>query len=484
MIKSTPKTLFLIAGAVLAISICAFYFNLSETIIHYFINLFAGGRSTIKIFGYTAFTLTLCVMVWPPVLSKLSKIKIKTKWLLISLATTFLYGLVLLQIFSSRLGVKASEYIVTIHNGELSTTTLMHNHLMKGFTGLISSQLGEAVQENIDTGLAYVGLLPDWLFWLGGLLVLISTVLILLKFTELYQHEKKWQGLFIILYSIIAFGLIKNTIDGGLFNRETPILISALLFLLWRKTEASSRFMIWVVLPAALYFILGPLLNVAGIVEIYNLPASLFAAASLTVILITLFYWLKQQKTDRLGVLLAILSLILIYAGLAESLNNYLGQKQNISSDGAYVAAYQDINEPGWIKLESINNLRTYNFVPSEPTTSQDLIEKYKLLDNLGPIRLPWAACMPTAAGVAEFTLASPTPLTVNSIHSEFVNFVKIEPLPNSTPSLHYYQATVMVSHCAPRPLNIIQELLEQQGLDTFYLFGLRESVNPPNLYE
>ncbi len=450
--------------------------NLSQTFIHSLIDTFAGGRSGIKVSLFLLFALLLCSLAFVPRVY-FRRMRIGNRWLIGILA--FAYNILLLYLYFQKLGFKISDFVITFNAGEISSTMLAHNHLMKGFNGQLLHLFGAAIQENMDTGWAFAGLLPSPLYWFGGLLVLASLITLVVKYMELYDQQKKWHGLFIVTYAVISFSLLKNMLDGGPFNRETPIAFVALLFLIWPVGQSEyGKNLSWQrYIPAVVYTSVMVLLRFAGKLNIGDAANTIYLMATFTVITMTMLYWLSIKTVTRVGVLLAILAGTMLYDPLANAANTYLNSQLSIPQDGAFVGLYSSPQNPvGWKKVEDINSLGIYSVVPKNPITIEGLKKENKLLSNLGPITIPKLNCIPNSpAKKIQFELATLTPLGEDTKTYQFGNLNDIHQSSMHN-GLHRYLATAVLKPCAPRVLNIIQELIEARGPQTFFIVNIKES--------
>ncbi len=190
------------------------YFYAINLIAHSIVDIFAGGRSTVKLNLYLFYTLFLCVLFLIVQKFNFKIPKIQNFYILGLIISTFAYNLLLIYIFFKKFDFKLNSFVITFHNGEISSTTLLHNHLMKGFNALILGPFGLANNENVDTGFAFIGLIHNIWFLIGGAMVVLCSILLIIKFLELnkiyYGQQHKWQSLYIIIFSIITFSLIKK----------------------------------------------------------------------------------------------------------------------------------------------------------------------------------------------------------------------------------------------------------------------------------
>ncbi len=470
-----------LAGATLLLYVLFAYTELGNVMIHGVVNIFAGGRSTVKVVLFLIYVLVLGLVSLPYIAKQLQKYKIRAEWLLTSFITAFAYNLILLIAYFRKIGVSISDFVITFNNGEISSTALLHSHILKGFNGLLLKFFGYQVQENIDTGWAFIGLIPNFWFWLGGILGLACLILSIIKFSELFHEQKNRPWVFFVLYAVTTFTLLKNLIDGGVFNREAPIALSALMFILLSSKFITKKIpkneklalsllpiIIYAALTAVIYFYFSQMSN--------DHVLNLYMSATLIVILLTLIYWYKSGDNKRLGVLLIILSITFAYVPLAQNFNGYLNSLQKLPSDGAFVGLY---NLPAktphikWDKIESINNLSIYNAYPDGQVPLKKLISDNALLSNLGPVNVPWVNCFPTYPDeTISFDLITPTELPLTLTPNRMATIKQLN-LIGQNSGLYRYQIKFAIKRCTPRVINVVEEYFKLQGQKTFFVINL-----------
>jgi hypothetical protein len=315
--------------------------------------------------------------------------------------------------------------------------------------------------------------------------VLISAVFLILKFIELFNRQTKWRGLFIILYAVISFSLLKNILDGGILDREAPVALAGLILvlLLWGDDNPKSNIktaLMWSAVPIIIYGALVVILWQSHLISIRYFLTTLYPIATLTAVIGTLTYWQFMQRKTRLGILLTVLAAAFVYIPVAQGVGEYIDSVKPVGEDGALIALYQEpdygISNPAdWEAVETINDLTIYKVSPSNALTTKDLIINNHLLNNLSPITLPWTNCLPANQPLGvKFTLLSTTPLGEDDTVYQLIRINKIQPL-GQIGNLHQYKISAVVNPCAPRPLNLLQELLKKRGLETFFLLNISD---------
>lgn len=470
-----------LGGLILAVFFGTHYSYLLNLITHTLINPFASGRSVVKVGLFLWYTLLLTIWGW--LVTKFKSLvvrKLPTKWLLVSVVTTLTYNLTLFLVFYHKWGFEIKKYVLTFHGGEMSSTRLLHNHIMKGVNGTLLNLFGAAHQENADTGLAFVGLLPSAWYLVGALLVLVSAVLLVWKFIQLYQEQVKCRGLFIILYSIVGFSLLKNMLDGGLLNRETPVALTALVLILLISHNKKQAYRL-VTLPALGYALLVAMFHHTFYVPVLGFKSMLYKNATFVALVATLIYWqtIHWKLTDKrriwLGASLIILSAVLFYAPMDGAIVTYFNSRRIIGPEGAIVSLYNPPNygngsSQDWKQVEQIGDLTIYEVRPEKPTKINEILLNNHLLANSLPINLPGITCAKErGTNTVNFNLYTAQRLQDDNTQYQFVPKMTIVPVASQN-SLHKYKVSVEMDSCTPRVLSTIEELLQRRGLDTFFI--------------
>lgn len=460
----------------LAFSLITYYSSFGNEIFHSIINIFAGGRSTVKVYLFFAFIIGLCLIALLP----LNRLRVRNSFIISSVITALSYGFFLLLFFYHQIGTGIWVFVATFNNSEISTTTLNHNHLMKGVVGLLLRSQDSAVQEKVDTGMAYINIIPDPLLWIGALLAATSIIFLVIKFKEIFNEQVKWPIVFVILYSIISFSLVKNIFDGGILNKETPVALSALLFILYLLSQKTRKWDVANILlrisPIILYLLVMLFFWWQKFILLSELKYNLFQVIFFGTLIVTMLYAHHKQKIDRLLILLSILSLTFLYIPISNTINNYLANNTKFSNKETYIGLLSNEAHPTFRLVDKIGDLKMYEFSPSQPITMASLYDKYQLLDNITPVTVPWENCLPSSfPSEAKFTLISKEVIDITRTTSHhFGNLNKIVQLDRKNGN-YQYDVTAHINNCAPRQLNIIEHLVKERGGKTFFMLNLEE---------
>ncbi len=475
-----PILVLIIAFAFLII--LARYSYFASIVIHTLVDVFAGGRSSVKVDLFFVYVILLSTIAL--VLGKgeiLSQLKIRNFWVLLSVLATFTYSTALMIVFYRHWGLDISDFVVVLHNGEVTSTMLLHNHIMKGFNGWVLHWFGMAGQENLDAGYSLLHLLPNTYYLVGGVFFAVAAVFLILKFVELYKKQQGHNLLFIVLYSTVSFSLLKNMLDGGVLNRETPLALAGLCFILLWTTPAKFKdiykVLAWSFSPLAVYLGVILILWQAKLIAIYIFTATIFPMILFVVLLLTLAWWwvMGFNAKSRVGAVLLLCSIVSFYFPISNSVETYLGSRRVLSSEGAFVALYknpevQPAQQSTWVAQEQFNNLTVYQFLPIQPARINEVLTSNNLVPNYKPITIPGYNCLPVLGTRSlSFTVSSPNQMNTSPTTGRFGRLSMIKELPKVN-KLYQYRVTVDFSACTPRILNIVQELLRSQGREPFFI--------------
>lgn len=152
-----------------------------------------------------------------------------TKYLKISIVTgsvLLVLGILLEIVFRLQMGIKLNTIFASM-SGTMSTTSILHTHLLKSILGAVLTQIiGPFIQSDINTGVGLYSYVPS----IGFLVILLIPILFVL--IVLAIQKRPWFTSFLIAF--FSSCLIIGAIDGGLFG--TPALLGILgLYLVYRN---------------------------------------------------------------------------------------------------------------------------------------------------------------------------------------------------------------------------------------------------------
>ncbi len=427
-------------------------------ILHSFVNIFAGGRSDTKVFLFIAYLVVL--LLFYKLVKNYKFIKnLKWKWFGYSLGGLYLYGLFLHIVYIKILGLKITDFVITGNNGEISSSTLSHTHVAKGFVGIILSGFGYSDLSKIDAGGAYISLLPNILFYIGSIVLIFVLIQALCYFVSFFYqkilNKNVRQKLFLIAgYIIISFSIIKTSIDGGLFNYG--FLVGCLFVWLYILREKGKFTM-------ARYYIVATLSLLFIIISlcINNVDPGLgllLASISSLSLLYEIILYASEEKI-RLQFLIPII--ILFFGSWWQTSvrdRSIYDYGQIVVEPTSYFYTY-DKDKKEVVKNTIKNNLSIH-----------DLIEKMNENESYLPITSPGLTCMEKSSA-QELSMSLLTREQIkNTIvgQKDFISFNKR----NSTQNGKYWVTdfNVSMNPCLPEPLSVIDGMIRKSGIKTYMI--------------
>lgn len=152
-----------------------------------------------------------------------------TRYLKISMLMGFAIltlGILLEIVFRLEMGIKLNTIFASM-TGTMSTTSILHTHLLKSILGALLTQIiGPLIQSDINTGVGLYQYLPSFSFLV---ILLIPILFITLVFA---MQRRPWLTNFLIAF--FSSCLMIGSIDGGMF--ATPSYVGLLgLYLVYRN---------------------------------------------------------------------------------------------------------------------------------------------------------------------------------------------------------------------------------------------------------
>jgi len=470
---------------ILCVFLCAILLavgmNLSpllRLILHEIVNIFAGGRSLAKVY---AFLLYVCLLVLAASLPVKKGINLPApkwrRWLVIFLMLGFFLNLCSFLAFTYTNRLRLFDTFLINSNSELSSTSLFHNHVLKGMLGKWLSLFNVTNLENSDPGLVFANMFPN-AFWLViSLVICIVGILFILHFRSLIDPDSttgSWLSA-MILYAILSFSLLKNLIDGGIGNEEAVISL-ALWFGIyyphyrWKTVAISAGLFLYLCIQIWLNSINSSLPLQT---QLYSSIAIIFHWLLLVFILLPFWYTSQQKTYNRLTLLLVTLALLACVHQIQRGWNLYAYEQTVLTSDaGAIIALYHDPGDADYQLLYALGPLNFYRFFPDQPTRIAMVLDQQQVIANFYPIAIPWESCFPTGTtDTYTFLLQTKKPLPTNK-YADAVVELNAQPV-TQTDGQYTYQASLAIQPCHPRTVNIIQESIRRLGNDSFVIINI-----------
>ena len=152
-----------------------------------------------------------------------------TKYLKLSMVTgsvLLVLGILLEVVFRLQMGIKLNTIFASM-TGTMSTTSILHTHLLKSILGAVLTQIiGPFIGSDINTGIGLYQYIPSFSF------IVILLIPVLFVLLVLAIQKRPWFTSFLI--GFFSSCLIIGAIDGGLFG--TPAIVGILgLYLVYRN---------------------------------------------------------------------------------------------------------------------------------------------------------------------------------------------------------------------------------------------------------
>jgi hypothetical protein len=437
------------------------------------INIFAGGRSASKVFLFLFYLLFLAVLaIFLKQQKRLVSVKQKI-WFLVSVIVGYALNFFSWIFLVKKFNMKLSDWALFFNQSEISSSGLLHNHNLKGCVGLVLKFLGFSGFENLDAGTAFLDILPTPLFLFAIIVIIFLLFWAVYFFTKSYDPENKFKYFYLFFYAIITFSLIKNIVDGGIFNFEAFVSLAFFVLLLF---GCQKKYRIATIVLLGFYLLLNILFYIFGFFDqssakqdfLMNLVSTLAYAALLS----WLAYVIYRKKINRLAVLILILTLGLLFFPFLRDFSLWRYDYYKITpGNSAILATYNKIENDNYIPAGQVGALLIYKFTSDNTVLVKDIIEEQEILDNFYPLVFPYVNCLPHGL---------PDEYHFDLIAFDEIDFSKNK---NSNVSLssslikrdlnyYLYNVEMKIKPCLPRHINVIDEVLSEIGAQKVILLN------------
>ncbi|MFH1046711.1 MAG: hypothetical protein V1738_00245 [Patescibacteria group bacterium] len=459
------------------IMLAAWKIPLVFSLCHAVVNIFAGGRSVSKTWLFLAYVPLLLVVS----LLVRERIQLKLRRCRSVLIAFFAGGLTLNLVsyimFIRRFGLSARDWVLVFSAGEMSSVGLLHNHVLKGSVGIVLSWFGFEQIENMDAGQAYLALLPHWLFWLGTAMTAAALLLVALDYLFAWTDDRRQYDLAgTTLYAILTFCLVKNMIDGGLFNPEAVVGLA--FFLAISYPRRSTKILAAIAILS--YVVLLVLFQLIGFFAPSNqtwngLMSVLIGLVAYALLLAPLYHRSILGRWNRTGILLAVLAVSFLITAIASDLKTVrYGFTRIDDYDWAIVGLYDTVTAPQYEEYGRVGDLMFYKLTPDQPTTAAEVMSQHQLLDNFYPLAFPYRDCFPHGLNqIYEFTLITSQQLDITGWENQLVSIVQAEHLGNES-GRNRYLVKLAIRPCIPRSINVVQEVLKELGAEPAIVLNIQ----------
>ncbi|WP_295113045.1 hypothetical protein [uncultured Methanobrevibacter sp.] len=152
-----------------------------------------------------------------------------TRYLKISIiigSILLILGILIEILFRLQMGIALNNIFASMNHG-MSTTSILHTHLLKSILGeILTAIMGPFIQSNINTGVGLYSYVPNF----AKLVILLIPILFVT--CVLASQKRPWPTNFIL--AVASSCLIIGAIDGGMFG--TPAIVGICgLYLVYRN---------------------------------------------------------------------------------------------------------------------------------------------------------------------------------------------------------------------------------------------------------
>ncbi len=459
-----------------------FFVNNADDVLRAFTKIFAGEKSYVKTTLLLAYLILLgLVTVWLAV--RKPKSSSRRKWgtvLASSLGVSYALNVASLIWFMAVYRFPLSEFVITMNNGDMSSSQLMHSHVLKGIVGVFSQFYRGGVYEGVDAGVAFVGLMPTWLFVLAGVSFAVALVASIMYFRQVVAEyaagKKAGVVLFVFLYGLTSFVLLKNIIDGGLF--DYAVLPAALFLMLAAGVKRGVVVRNGFALGALTYVALSCAFAHATIAEGSIAPLVYFYRSLVAfVVLYAMYFALHSTRPRRLKILVALGAASVLWYPVQTNISVIRYEKVAITQEeGAIVSSYRALSDDAYVELGRVGGLKVYRYTPpTEAGTSVDsVIRENRLVSNFYPVSVPWNTCVPLDNSI-DYTFRVTTLRPISVTGSELVTLLDFG-LESVARGLYSYRVTLRTNGCLPRALDVIHEFFRSQGVESLFISDVETS--------
>lgn len=452
--------------------------------LHIVVNIFAGGRSLVKTWLFLVYLISLFVLIYFSKLKSNRSVNLKQKnFLLCMVIFGYFLNLAGFCIYIFKNHLKINDSILAFANGEVSSTSLLHNHILKGVFGFIFNLFGVRNLENVDAGFVFNDKIFAPIFILAGLTLIFLLFIFLYYFWLEFKNQHGRKKIFyFIFYAVITFSLMKNIFDGGLFDREAIVSLVFFILFLFPERRRKRYIMVSVLL---FYILVNLFLCFFNFFDRFHQPYQFFVSnldSTFIYVFCLLALYLLIFRKNKFG---KIEEIIIVSAGICFLSSFFVGysivnyrhkfiDKNNIG----ILAAYENIDDIDYKKFGHVGKLNFYKIDPIEQIEVGKVVDKYKILDNFYPITFPYQNCFPHGLPtVYKYDLMIWQKIDVSKWQSDFVRFDKFF-LKNQNGDNHIYEINMSIEPCLPRHINIIQEVFGNLGVNNFLIVNLNEGDN------
>ncbi len=416
------------------------------SVLHSFVNLFAGGRSSVKGILFVFFVAALFFIV-----TYLKNIKpIGVRWFVLLLSCLYGFGLGMHIFLLKAYNISIGTFIITANNNEISSSIINHIHEAKVFIGGMLQWIKGGSFATFDAGSAYFGLFPQYLVVIGGLL-LVGVVVTGTFLINRYYGESSpailGRRLFVLWYGIVVFSLIKGAIDGGILSLLVPTVVLAIAFFLYLKKGANHKLLSSVVVAILFGCVASLVFPTASWVIVFTQCMATFCLLGFLALFIT------KTKPRMYGMYFIVLFLMSWWLASVRDRALHTYGSIEIERGQEYFIFNRAV---GLVEKQSAE----------KTITVKALAKQYNENISYGPVTVPGTTCFTKG----EYNKNKSTILTkqqFNSLYTQDISVVKTREFFDGV----WWRSNIDIGTppCLPEPLSVFDREMRKHGFD-FYV--------------
>ena len=422
-----------------------------------FINIFASGRSEIKVALFFVYLAILIIFYF--IFKKKPLKKYSWKYFGIGLLLMYIYGLALQLFFTISNNIGLFDYVNTGNSGELSSSSLWHAHVAKGSIGLIFSYFGKTQFQRSDSGMVYLEYIPHFILLCGAVLILfliIAAIFYFITSFRLFLKDKniRQKTVLIFGYTIASFSLIEGAVDGGILSRNFLVSILFIIALYFRNKGKKLKYFYPIVILISIFLLLSnffyPNLSYSSLVDIYS-------SASL-ILLYSLILGASEKKVNQLIVTpLLVIFMVSWWMASLRIIDIY-----------KYSSTYIPEGSLVYIYNTSLNKIETPTTEKGQ--TIKDLADSLNKNISYAPVYVSGLTCVKNGHSVVIRAILI-SRQSIDNINFTTDSFVKIKKGNSIAADKNFKtKLTFYLDPCTPETYSVINGIMVNSGLDKYIL--------------
>lgn len=396
----------------------------------------------------------------------------------------FLLGLSLHFFYVASYDLPFWAKTTAVYQNYFSGNHITHLHVLKPVLVVLGLPFGLAEPMNFyENGFVYFQFIPQWVYYLGALLLVLLVVFLLFYWlAETKVVPKNFYHSLTFLYLISSYSVFKNIIDGGIFNVENFLALPILLLIIifgQQGYQTKNNFVLF--LPFWFTALLPLIYSIDHYLrpdQAYNAFNNLFLAFfSMTLIycFALVVYWFEQQ---RLKFALPVLALLLVLFWFLPHpyTKARLERVNHLVQPGEYVVISTFDQLENLSVLYQVGSLKYYQLNIGQPVLAKQLFNDYQLNPDYSPIDFSGLTCVFghdfNRQILVRVLSGSPMNQEIDTIHLEQPITANIDLIDQSSNNWFDYYVDFKIRPCTPRFINASYILLQQKGLEKYIVLS------------